>query len=70
MPDPRHAQLDKALRTLTEDERCAVVLLRAYEVPTEDAAMMVGKSVVTLRKRLSRALRKLRRALDQPQEEK
>jgi len=52
--------LPRALAALTEQQRCAVLLVHAYEWPLVDAADLLGISVSSLRNHLRRGLAKLR----------
>ncbi len=60
--DPR---LDAAMARLTKDERTVCVLVHGYGYHYEEAAELLGWSPTSVRNRLSRAMAKLRRLLQE-----
>lgn len=52
--------LPRALAALTEQQRCAVLLVHAWGLPLVEAAELLGVSVSSLRNHLRRGLAKLR----------
>jgi RNA polymerase sigma-70 factor (ECF subfamily) len=57
-------ELPAALRTLTEQQRTAAVLVHGYGVPLREAAELMEVSVATVRKHCERAMKHLRAALE------
>jgi len=56
-PEPR---LDQALRSLTEDQRVAVLLIHGYGYSYDEAASFVDLPVSTLRNHIHRGMARLR----------
>ncbi len=63
--DARMARILAAVRTLPRSEREAVELCLLGEVPTADAAELLGVAEVSIRSRLSRARARLRTKLEE-----
>jgi RNA polymerase sigma factor (sigma-70 family) len=63
--DARMARILAAVRSLPRAERAAVELCLLGEVPTADAAELLGVAEVSVRSRLSRARAKLRTKLEE-----
>jgi RNA polymerase sigma-70 factor (ECF subfamily) len=63
--DARMARILAAVRTLPRSEREAVELCLLGEVPTADAAELLGVAEVSVRSRLSRARARLRTKLEE-----
>jgi DNA-directed RNA polymerase specialized sigma24 family protein len=61
-------RLDEAMAQLTKDERTVCVLVHGYGYRYEEAAEMLGWSTASVRNRLSRAMTKLRRLLNEENE--
>ncbi len=62
-PDPEHAALVLALRTLPEAQRMAVVLHHLCDLSVEQVASETGAPVGTVKARLSRGRAALARVL-------
>ncbi len=65
MPDPV-ADLVAALRTLSPNQRMAAILVLYADLPSRDAARVIGCSMTTVRVHVSQARRRLRSLLEDP----
>jgi len=61
---PARQDLERAMATLTEKERTALVLRDLEGLPTEEVARVLGSSAATVRVHICMARKKLRRYLD------